>query len=207
MAGSFPAGRPGWEVPGAQVVADVVPFEQRKLRLLNGAHSLMAYAASALGHATVADAIADATVREWVEQWWNAAAHHLALPLEDLTSYRAALLERFANPGIRHLLAQIAADGSQKIPIRAVPVVKAHLADGLAEPGALRLVSSWIVHLRGHGAPVTDTRATDLVALAGGPVEDTVVRVLQWLDLEPDPLRELAEQQVRKLEGLARTTS
>ena len=121
LAGEFPGGRPAWEAAGARVVDDVEPFEQRKLWLLNGSHSLLAYAGHVRGHETVAEAIADPVVRGWVEQWWDEAAAHLTLPPSDVAAYREALLERFANPRIRHLLAQIAADGSQKIPVRILP--------------------------------------------------------------------------------------
>lgn len=114
LAGAFAGGRPAWETPGATLVDDVRPFEQRKLWLLNGSHSLTAYAASALGHETVADAIADPEVRSWVEEWWDAAAPHLSLPAEDVDTYRQVLLDRYSNASIRHLLAQIAAGGSQR---------------------------------------------------------------------------------------------
>jgi fructuronate reductase len=203
LAGQFPGGRPSWEAPGARVVDDVVPFEQRKLWLLNGSHSLMAYAGSTLGHATVSDAIADATVRDWVEQWWDAAGRHLPLPHEDVTAYRKALAERFSNRSIRHLLAQIAADGSQKIPIRAVPVITAELSEGRVDPGATRLVAAWIAHLRGHGVPVSDAHAADVRALVEGPVEEATTRVLRWLGLQSEELHEVIERQVRELEGLA----
>ncbi|MFW5470839.1 mannitol dehydrogenase family protein [Knoellia sp. CPCC 206435] len=184
LAGEFPGGRPAWDAVGAHVVEDVAPFEQRKLWLLNGSHSLMAYAASTLGHETVADAIGDPQVRQWVEEWWDAAARHLPLPGTDVTAYRNALVERYLNANIRHLLVQIAADGSQKIPIRAVPVIRAELADGDATPGALRLVSAWVAHLRGAGAPVTDTQADAVVELASGPLDEAVARVLERLGLD-----------------------
>ncbi len=116
----------------------------------------MAYAASIRGHATVAEAITDPVVRGWVEEWWDEACRHLPLPPEELTAYREALVERFANPRIRHLLAQIAADGSQKIPIRIVPTAHAELASGRPATGALRAIAAWVLHLRGTGAPVTD---------------------------------------------------
>jgi fructuronate reductase len=203
LAGDFPAGRPSWQSSGARIVDDVRPFEQRKLWLLNGAHSLMAYAGSLLGHQTVAEAIADPTVRSWVEEWWDAAARHLTLPEGDVTAYRAALLERFSNPNIRHLLAQIAADGSQKIPIRAVPVLEADLGDLRVDPGATRLVAAWIVHLRGHGAPVTDARIDEVVQLASG-AQDTAVRAtLAWLGVDSDKIRTSVERQVQELMGRA----
>ncbi|WP_404380010.1 mannitol dehydrogenase family protein [Knoellia locipacati] len=206
LAGSFPGGRPEWDAVGARFVDDVAPFEQRKLWLLNGSHSLMAYAASILGHETVSEAIADPQVRQWVEEWWDAASPHLSLPEGDVTAYRKALLERYSNANIRHLLAQIAADGSQKVPIRAVPVIRAELADGEASLGALRLVSAWVAHLRGAGAAVTDTQSDAVVELAAGSVDDAVTRVLKWLSLDPAVVGDVVRDQVRELEGLESTS-
>ena len=94
LAGDFPAGRPAWERAGARFVTDVRPFEQRKLWLLNGAHSLLAYAGPTRGHQTVAEAIADPVCRGWVDTWWDEAARHLALPADDI----AALPRRPARP-------------------------------------------------------------------------------------------------------------
>ena len=48
--GAFPAGRPRWQDAGATFTGDVTPYEHRKLWLLNGAHSLLAYAGSIRGH-------------------------------------------------------------------------------------------------------------------------------------------------------------
>ncbi|HET7476316.1 MAG TPA: mannitol dehydrogenase family protein [Dermatophilaceae bacterium] len=203
LEGEFPAGRPAWDAAGARVVADVRPFEQRKLWLLNGAHSLMAYAGSLLGHQTVAEAIADPIVGRWVEQWWDAAARHLTLPEEDVTAYRRALLERFANPNIRHLLGQIAADGSQKIPIRAVPVLAADLGAGRVDPGATRLVAAWIVHLRGHGASVNDALGDEVVELASGERHEAVARTLAWLGVDSAEIRSSVDRQVHELMGSA----
>ena len=181
IAGDFPKGRPAWDAAGALVVDDVVPFEQRKLWLLNGSHSLLAYAGTILGHETVADAIADPVARGWVEQWWDEAVRHLTLPAEDLAAYRAALLTRYANPNIRHALAQIAADGSQKIPVRILPTLRAELAAGRLPHGAARAVAAWTCHLRGLGAPVKDVRAAEVTALGEGNLEESVARVLGFL--------------------------
>jgi len=201
LAGSFPAGRPAWDAVGARFVDDVAPFEQRKLWLLNGSHSLMAYAGSILGHETVADAIADPQVRQWVEEWWDVAARHLPLPKAEVTAYREALVARYSNATIRHLLAQIAADGSQKIPIRAVPVIAAELAHGRVTPGALRPVSAWVAHLRGAGAPVTDPQADFLQKLASGPLPDAVVGVVTWLGLPSSSIGDVITKQVESLAG------
>jgi fructuronate reductase len=182
VAGEFPAGRPGWDDAGAVFVEDVEPFEQRKLWLLNGSHSLLAYAGSIRGHETVAEAIGDGTCRAWVEEWWDVASRHLELPAEDVSAYRQALLRRFANPRIRHLLAQIAGDGSQKVPVRILPALRAERAEGRVPDGAVRVLAAWICHLRGAGAPVTDTRSAEVVQAASGDLVDGVRGVLELLD-------------------------
>ncbi|BBE24309.1 hypothetical protein MN0502_31920 [Arthrobacter sp. MN05-02] len=115
LAGDFPAGRPAWETAGAVFVGDLEPFENRKLWLLNGAHSLLAYCGLARGHHTVAEALDDPLCAEAVEAFWDEAQHHLTLPALDIPAYRDALRERFRNARIAHRLEQIAADGTTKI--------------------------------------------------------------------------------------------
>jgi fructuronate reductase len=122
LSGAFPAGRPAWDAAGAVLTADVGPYEDRKLWLLNAAHSILAYTGPPRGHGTVAEAVDDPVCRGSVEQWWDTCGPHLRLPAAEVAGYRAALLERFANARIRHALAQIATDGSQKLPVRIVPV-------------------------------------------------------------------------------------
>lgn len=174
LAGEFPAGRPGWDEVGARVVDDPTPFANRKLWLLNGAHSLLAYAGGGRGHPTVADAFDDPVVRGWVEQWWDEAAPHVAMPPTDLDRYRTALRNRFSSRHLEHRLAQIAADGSQKLPVRIVPVARAERRAGRMPWGAVRVLAAWVAHLRGRGAPVRDP-AVDLVAeVRRGPVQDAV---------------------------------
>jgi fructuronate reductase len=202
LAGDFPAGRPAWDASGAQLVGDVTPFEDRKLWLLNGAHSLLAYAGSIRGHETVAEAVADAEVRSWVEQWWDEAAGHLR-DAGDVAAYRSALLERFANPRIRHLLAQIAADGSQKLPVRVAPTLRAERGAGRMPRGAVRVLAAWLLHLQGHGAAVSD--AHQVVAEIGGAdrrhaaklVVEHVVPDLADDEALVDAVVELAEELTR----------
>ncbi len=201
LAGNFPSGRPAWETAGALFVEDVRPFETRKLWLLNGAHSIMAYAGSIVGHETVAEAIMDPEVFGWVEDWWDCAARYLTLPEEDVAAYRQALFDRFANPNIRHRLAQIAADGSQKVPIRALPVLRAARAAGELPSGGTRFLAAWIAHLRGHGAPVHDVEAGTLAPLVQGPAREAVAAVLDWLGLDDLEVSALVEQQVADFES------
>ncbi|WP_203015631.1 mannitol dehydrogenase family protein [Frankia sp. AgW1.1] len=182
LAGEFPGGRPAWESAGAVRTDDVTPFENRKLWLLNGAHSLLAYAGSARGHPTVAQAVADPVCRGWLRDWWDVCARHLPPPAEDVTAYRQSLLDRFANPRIRHELAQIAADGSRKLPARILPVLRREREQGRLPEPAVTVLAAWVLHLRGAGTPVTDVRATELTQLAAGPLAGAVPRVLAALD-------------------------
>jgi fructuronate reductase len=182
ITGAFPAGRPRWEDAGARVVTDVTPFEQRKLWLLNGSHSLLAYAGSVRGHSSIDEAIADPACRGWVESLWDEAAPHLPLRADDVAGYRKALLERYANNRIRHRLAQIAADGSTKIIVRTVPVIRAERAAGRLPLGCATVVAAWIRHLRGQGVPVNDPGAEPYVGLVAAEDESAVRAVLDLLD-------------------------
>ena len=182
LSGAFPAGRPRWQDAGATFTDDMTPYEHRKLWLLNGAHSLLAYAGSIRGHETVAGAAADETCRSWLEEWWAVASPHLNQPAADVAAYRAALLERFANTRMHDRLDRIAADGSQKLPIRILPVLRAERAAGRVPAGATRVLAAWVCHLRGLGAPVNDVRASEVVPLAKGPLGEAVPRVLAALD-------------------------
>ncbi len=184
LSGDFPAGRPQWEAAGAQFVEDVAPFEQRKLWLLNGGHSMMAYLGSARGHVTVDQAAADPVVRRVLEDWWDEAASHLTIPAADVVSARAALLDRWANPHIRHRLAQIAMDGSQKLPVRIGAVMRAERTAGRMPTGGVAIVAAWINHLRGAGAPVADVDGANVVALAAGEVsgaDGAAARIVAYL--------------------------
>ncbi|MGP0222404.1 mannitol dehydrogenase family protein [Paenarthrobacter sp. NCHU4564] len=150
LSGDFPAGRPRWEDAGAVFVDDIEPYENRKLWLLNGAHSILAYAGLVRGHTTVAEALADSVCREAVEKFWDEAAKHLTGPDLHITEYRAALLERFGNSRIAHHLAQIAADGSTKLRMRAIPVLAAERAAGRNGSGAARMIAAWSAYVAAY---------------------------------------------------------
>lgn len=184
ISGDFAADRPRWEDAGAIFTTDVAPFENRKLWMLNGAHSLLAYAGSIRGHVTVADAMRDPTCLRWLDEWWVASSRHLSLPAAENAAYRAALIERFANPRMQHRLDQIAWDGSLKLPIRVLPTVRNELAAGALTSGVVRPLAAWVCHVRGSGAKVTDARAADFLPFAGGPLPEAVRLLLRALDPE-----------------------
>ena len=182
IAGRFPAGRPAWDQAGAQLVDDVTRYEQRKLWLLNGSHSMLAYAGSVLGHETIYEAITDPRCRDWVETFWDEACRHLELSQDALAAYRAALLDRFSNPRMLDVLSRIAADGSAKLVVRTVPTIVAERAAGRVPLGAATTVAAWVLHLRGAGAPVKDADAAAAQTAAAGPDLATAIgRILDYL--------------------------
>lgn len=162
----FVRARPEWEAAGAQIVADVTPFETAKLRMLNGAHSLLAYAGLAAGHAHVHAAIGDAALRARVEALMReeAAPTIAAAPGQDLDAYADALIERFANPALNHRLAQIAMDGSQKLPQRWLATLAENRRMGRRCPAILGGIGAWLRHVRGDNGAVGDPLADRLAA-------------------------------------------
>jgi fructuronate reductase len=181
IAGEFPAGRPDWESSGAVIVTDVEPHELRKLWLLNGAHSLLAYLGLARGWSTVADAINDDQCRQWVERWWDEAGGELPVPASELRDYRARLLERWSNPRIAHQLTQIAADGSQKLPMRVLPVLRRQRARGEIPPAAITIIAQWIGYLRRLGANAVDADLGQLLPLVDGPASSVARAIIDRL--------------------------
>lgn len=137
--------RPDFEALGVQITADVAPWEEAKLRLLNGAHSGIAYLGGLAGQEFVHEVVAQPTARAFVEALWQESAATLTPPAGlDLDRYRADLMARFANPALRHRTRQIAMDGSQKLPQRLLAPIAARLWDDQGI-GALALaVAAWM---------------------------------------------------------------
>ncbi len=165
----FVGKRPGWEIGGAQFTKDVAPFETAKLRMLNGAHSALAYIGLQRGHAFVHQAIADPYIMALANTLMrDEAANSLQTAAgQNLASYADALITRFANPALDHRLIQIAMDGSQKIPQRWLETLAFHQQQGRQCPAILEAIAAWIVHIRGATHVVDD------------PMRDTFQRLWQ----------------------------
>jgi fructuronate reductase len=176
----FAAGRPAWDKVGAELVSDVAPYETAKLRMLNGAHSALAYLGLARGHAFVHEAVADPAIRPLIERLMRqeAAASLTAAPGQDLSAYADALLARFANPALNHRLAQIAMDGSQKIPQRWLETLAHHRCQGRDCPAILTALAAWLCHVRGDNGLVDDPLADRLAAAWANAGEPGIVDAL-----------------------------
>ena len=144
LCGDFPAGRPLWELAGAQFVDEIEPYERRKLWLLNAGHTLLASLGQLRGHVTVADAMTDEVCRAALDELWDDASAVLPFSEVDLADQRAVLVERFENARIRHALRQIATDAEIKMGVRVIPVIRARQARGLdAGHGEVRALAAW----------------------------------------------------------------
>ena len=158
---------------GAIVTGDLAGFERAKLRILNGAHSTLAYAGLLRGHSSVADAMADPALADFVDRMIRSDIAPLlpAVSGLDLDRYRAAVLSRFRNPAIVHRLDQIAQDGTQKLPYRLGDTIDANRRAGRMPTLAAVAAGCWVAfvfqRLRA-GAPVIDPAATALAAAASG---------------------------------------
>jgi fructuronate reductase len=204
VSGGFPAGRPRWEEAGVAIVAEVEPFEQRKLWLLNGSHTMLAYAGSIRGHSTIDEAIADPDCRSWVGMFWDEASRHLTLPAADIAAYREALLTRFSNPRARDQLARIAADGSTKLRVRTVPTIRAERAAGRVPIGCATTIAAWVLHLRGLGAPVKDSGAGPAQqAVNSGELPEAVPGVLDVLEPGLGSDKEFVDAVLRQADAIS----
>jgi fructuronate reductase len=166
----FAAGRPDW--PGVRFVDRAAPWETLKLRMVNGAHSTLAYLALGAGWRTVDEAVAEEPLRRHLQALWRDEIEPTLPALHglDLADYRARLLARLANPALAHRSAQIAMDGSQKLPPRLLGAMRERLRAGQPVARLALGVAAWLHHLRGHddaGTPyaLDDPLASALVAL------------------------------------------
>lgn len=177
----FAGTRPDW--PGVQFVDDVAPHELRKLRMLNGAHSLIAYAGLARGLTYVHEAVRDAELRGLVMDLMAQA--EATLPAEgQLPGYAEALIARFENPELAHRLDQIAMDGSQKVPYRFIGTLRAGDA-----PAVVEGVRAWIAFCIGETAAertLNDPKAEEIKrAVAGDDPTLALLALVGADDLAP----------------------
>lgn len=146
----FTAGRPRFEEAGAEMVADVKPFERMKLRMLNGSHSTLAYLGYLSGYEYVSDAIANPHFRALIHGLMTEEVMPtLSMDAGSLAGYRDALIERFANPALKHRNWQIAMDGSQKLPQRLLGTIRDRLQMGLNLNRAALGVAAWMRYVTG----------------------------------------------------------
>lgn len=148
---NFTAGRPQWELAGAQLVEDVAPFEEMKLRTLNGSHSFLAYLGFLAGKETIAECAADPVFyAEARKLMVDEQRPTLDVPGDvDLIGYADMLLKRYSNSQLKHRTWQIAADGTQKMPQRWLNSVRYHLEHGTDHRHLILGIGGWMNYIKG----------------------------------------------------------
>lgn len=165
----FCAGRPAFENVGAVLTKNVVLFEKIKLRLLNGSHSALAYMGLLSGYSTVAETIQDPVIKTFIQAMMEEEiSDTLSIPEGvDLERYRAALLNRFANPSLNHSLLQIASDGTQKLPQRILEPIRERIEKGQHILLLAQVIAAWLRFVSSHNGnaylfPLNDPLGIDL---------------------------------------------
>jgi fructuronate reductase len=186
----LPSGSPDFASAGVTVSADVASWALAKLRILNGAHSTLAYLGLLLGHESVADGMNDPVLSAFVERLVREDIIPTLQPSPiDLNRYAVETFARFRNPSIHHRLAQIAWDGSQKLPYRLLDTIMDACLAGRSIGGLAVPIAAWIVFLERQfraGEQIIDPLADSLtvIARAGEPVE----QILQIRQVFPERL-------------------
>ena len=142
---NFASARPTWERAGAIFTPDVMPYEALKLRLLNGSHSALAYLGLLAGYQQVGEFLEVDAVAAFVRALMAETATTLTEPVGfDVEAYEQQLVERFANRGLHYRLAQIATDGSKKLPLRLVGTIRDLRAAGSEATLNVLAIAAWM---------------------------------------------------------------
>ena len=187
---NFVQGRPDWDVAGAEFVKDVVPFEEMKLRMLNGSHSFLAYLGYLGGYAHISDTMNNPDYRKAAfDMMIQAQAMTLNMPEgTDLEGYAQLLIERFSNPALKHQTWQIATDGSQKIPQRMGASLRFHLENGSDYKWLTMGIAGWMRYVggvdeQGNAIDIRDPLA-ETFAEINSKHQDSASKVKALLSLE-----------------------
>ena len=146
---AFATGRPRWEDVGALFTDRVHDWELYKLRMLNAAHSCMAYMSALAGITFVDEAMAVPAVRTFLEDLLLREALPTLTPIpgHPREEYVATVLERFGNTGVRDQIARLCVDGSAKFPTFLLPTIISQLEQGGPIARATTALAGWARYL------------------------------------------------------------
>jgi mannitol 2-dehydrogenase len=168
----FPQGRPPLEEVGVDFVADVVPYELMKLRVLNAGHAALAYPSAMLGHQFAHEAMRDEDIVAWVRAVIGREAIPTLAPIRgvDFSVYLDTCIQRFRNEAVGDTVARLCLDGSNRQPKFVLPTLRDRLRAGAPIEGLALEIALWRAYCAGGGAPgapvIEDERAERLEAAA-----------------------------------------
>lgn len=144
----FRNGRPSWEAAGAQMVADVAPYEEAKIRILNASHSCIAWAGTLAGYRYIHEGIRDQRILALVRGYVTEAVFDCLRPSPvDLEAYRDTVIARFSGDAVRDTNERVLADSLAKLPGFIVPTIRERMARGLALDTVAVLPALYLVFL------------------------------------------------------------
>lgn len=135
-----------------RIVDDIKPYKERKVAILNGAHTALVPVAFQAGIDTVGEAMNDAEICAFVEKAiYDEIIPVLDLPRDELVSFASAVTGRFRNPYIKHQLLSIALNGMTKYRTRILPQLLAgQKAHGALPPRLTFALAALIAFYRGE---------------------------------------------------------
>ncbi|NUT87265.1 mannitol dehydrogenase family protein [Pseudomonas corrugata] len=147
----FVNGRPAWEKVGVQFTDDVSPYEEMKIKLLNGSHLALTYLGFLKGYRFVHETMNDPLFVRYIRAYMDLDVTPQLAPVPgiDLGDYKNTLVERFSNQAIADQLERVCSDGSSKFPKFTVPTINRLIADGGETRRAALVVAAWAVYLKG----------------------------------------------------------
>jgi tagaturonate reductase len=178
---------------------DLTPYRTRKVRLLNGPHTLMIAPSLLAGKETVRESLDDPLLGEMVRRaLFDEIVPVVELPDADKKAFSTDVLERFRNPFIVHRLTSIALNGVSKWKVRVLPSLEAYLAERHELPPVMTFSLAALIALY-RGEPAADGALLVRVGACGLTIRD-----------EADVLTFLARawseyNQVHDLGGVGRT--
>lgn len=145
--------RPHWEktsIANVRVTDNVIPFEEMKLRLLNGTHSAIAYLGYLSGYQTVAETIQDPNFKTFIRYLMDIEiTPSIKIEGIDLNEYKNQLITRYENTALQHRTWQIAMDGTQKIPQRFLRTIRYSLDNAIPIDGLCLALAAWMRYVSG----------------------------------------------------------
>lgn len=158
---------------------DVTPYKKRKVRILNGAHTMMVLAAHLAGLETVKEAMDDELVYSFMKQGiFEEIIPTLDLPEEELTQFANDVIERFKNPFIKHYLLSIALNSVSKYKVRVLPSVLQYIKDKKSEPK--RLVFSLAALIAFYRTDAANDDADIMQYMKTATAEDILSKTEYW---------------------------
>ena len=131
---------------------DLQPYRTRKVRILNGAHTASSLASFSAGLDTVREMTEDAVVSKYLNKvMFDEIVPFVPLPDAERKAYAETIMERFANPHIRHELISIALNSVSKWQVRVLPTVKDFAAKHGKAPAGLSFSLAALLNFY-HGA-------------------------------------------------------